>query len=112
MPTIPPEILQFGIAGLLFVVWWSTFKFSTATFQKVAENNNATVTKLAAEAAAAYTKAIDDSREMNKELLKIIRESGKDNEEILSHLHTVLTRIEQKLDQPVQCTSQNRPGGN
>lgn len=103
MPTIPPEILQFGIAGLLFVVWAYTFKHFSSSVSKISEDHNAAVKALAEKTSTAYKDAIDDSKSLNKELMVLIRENAKEEQELKTHLWQVLVRIEEKLDQPVRC---------
>lgn len=103
MPSIPPEILQFGVAGLMFIVWAYTAKQSNAAFVKVSEKSNDTVGKLAEQTSESYKEAIKDSRELNEKLMNLIRENAKDEQELKSHLIRVLTRMEEKLDQPVRC---------
>lgn len=112
MPTIPPEVLQFGIAGLLFVVWAYTFKQQNSAFVRVSENSNAGISKAINEMGTAYQEAINDSRKQNKELLDLIRDNAKDEQEIKAHLIRVLTRMEEKLDKPVRCPAviANRKG--
>ncbi len=103
MPTIPPEILQFGIAGLLFIVWAYTFKHFSASIAKVSAEHNEAVKILADQTSSAYESAITDGKDLNRELMTLIRENANAEQELKSHLIRVLTRMEGKLDQPVRC---------
>lgn len=113
MPPIPPEFLQFGIAGLLFVVWAYTFKHFSASTTKISEEHNQTVKSLAEKTSMAYEVAIADSKSLNRELMTLIRETSKEEQELKAHLIRVLTRMEEKLDQPIRCPAviAGRKGG-
>ncbi|HKL20464.1 MAG TPA: hypothetical protein VJ904_01585 [Tichowtungia sp.] len=99
LASIPPEILQFGVAGLLFIVWVWTFKMNT----KVSEDNNKSIRALAEQTTTAYQTAISDSQATNKQLLTQLRDSHNEDLELKTHLIRVLTRMEEKLNQPMRC---------
>jgi len=96
-------VLQYGVAGLLFLVWVYTFKYFSQGITKVSNDYNVSVKELTTAAGGAYQTAIDDSKSLNKELITLIRENAKEELELKSHLIRTLTRIEEKLDQPVRC---------
>ncbi len=114
MPTLPPELLQFGVASLLFVVWAYTFKHFSASITKVSEDHNEAVKSLADKTSSAYESAINDGKDLNQKLMDLIRENSKTEQELKSHLVRVLTRMEEKLDQPLRCPAaiQARQGDN
>lgn len=98
----------------MFIVWYATFRLSNdnfakaskdnnESFVKVSGNSNETIAKLADRTAESYNTAIKDSRNMNERLISLIRENAKEDQDIKSHLIRVLTRMEEKLDQPVRC---------
>lgn len=113
MPVIPPEILQGGVAVMLLFVWAYTFKHFSESSARVSKDHNESIKALAKQTSEAYQAAIDDGKEMNRELMQLIRENAKDEQELKSHLIRILTRMEEKLDQPVRCPAaiQARNGG-
>lgn len=103
---LPAEVWQLGVAGLMFVVWYATFKMHV----KATENANKTIGDLATKTSASYEKAIEDSQKRNDRLIDLLkeqsqddRERSKEEQEVKSHLIRILTRMEQKLDQPLRC---------
>lgn len=103
LSVIPAEIWQFGVAGLMFIVWYATNKQSNETFAKVSESSNETITALAEKTSQSYDKNIEDSRTLNKDLMELIRTNAKEAQEVNSHLIRILSRMEEKLDQPLRC---------
>lgn len=90
----------------MFVVWFATFKMHV----QATGNANETISKLAAQTSDSYKKAIEDSQKRNDRLLDLLKDQGvknreveKDSQEVHSHLIRILTRMEEKLDQPIRC---------
>lgn len=99
MSSFPPEIVQFGVAGLMFIVWVWTFKMNA----RIAEENNKSVRALSQQTSDAYQAAILDSQKTSQQLLMQLKDSHSESQELNTHLIRVLTRMEEKLDQPVRC---------
>lgn len=111
---IPAEIWQFGVAGLMFVVWWATHKQSNQSFVAITESSNDTTALLTEKMSSSYGMAIEDSREMNARLLDLMRTTAKEEQEHKAHMIRILSRMEEKLDQPLRCpmhVAANRQGG-
>lgn len=113
IPT-PGDLLQLGFAGLMFIVWYATFKKANESFVLVTTNSNETITSLAEKTSKSYEKAIEDGQKRNDQLIELIRANAKEEAEIKSHIIRILTRMEEKMDQPLRCPAniQTRLGGN
>lgn len=103
MSFFSPELLQFGIAGLLFIVWAYTFKSQNRAFVEVSNKSSESIGEAVNEMGDAYKAAIEDSRSRNDALMNLIRENAREEQELKTHLIRTLTRLEEKLDQPVRC---------
>ena len=78
----------------------------------MSKDANEAVKELAEQTSQAYNTAIEDSKAMNEQLFMIMREHAKEELELKSHLTRILTRMEEKLDQPLRCPAaiQSRKG--
>lgn len=91
--------IELGAVGLMFIVWYFTFKNSNNTHREISKNNLEAVDRLTHQMVTAYKDSIDLHKNQNEKLMQLIKED-QENE---SALINALVQLRERLNQPIKC---------
>lgn len=91
--------IELGGVGLLFIVWYYTFKNSNSTHREISKNNLEAVDRLNQQMVNAYKDSIDLHKNQNDKLMQLIKE----DQENQAALIRALEQLRERLNQPIKC---------